>query len=105
LKLSGRIIVWPANLDLVKSRTEGRKVAKGLAIPTPRLDEINEAAKRLFLEAELVPAKSRPSAWWEKGGYAIISKKGPKTSVLRSLVSEIKKARTTTGSEDKEHRH
>jgi signal recognition particle subunit SRP19 len=104
LKISGRIIVWPANLDSVKSRTEGRKVAKGLAIPAPRLDEINEAAKRLFFEAELVQAKSRPSSWWEKGGYAIISKKESKSSVLRSLVGEMKKARTTTGSEDKEHR-
>jgi len=103
LKISGRIIVWPANLDLVKSRTEGRKVAKGLAIPAPRLDEINEAAKRLFLEAELVPAKSRPSSWWEKGGYVILSKKGSKSSVLRSLVGEMKKTRTTEG-EDKEHR-
>jgi signal recognition particle subunit SRP19 len=103
LKISGRIIVWPANLDSVKSRTEGRKVAKGLAIPAPRLDEINEAAKRLFLEAELVPGKSRPSFWWEKGGYVILSKKGPKASVLRSLGGEMKKTRAARG-EDKDHR-
>jgi signal recognition particle subunit SRP19 len=103
LKISGRIIVWPANLDSVKPRTEGRKVAKGLAIPAPRLDEISEAAKRLFLEAELVPGKSRPSSWWEKGGYVILAKKGLKTSVLRSLAGELKKSRAA-GGEDKEHR-
>jgi len=94
LKSPGKIIVWPVNLDSAKSRIEGRKVAKGLAIHAPRLEEINEAAKRLSLEAELVPGKSRPSSWWEKAGYIIVTKKGAKTSVFRALAGEIRKIRT-----------
>jgi signal recognition particle subunit SRP19 len=103
LKISGRIIVWPANLDSSKSRSEGRKVAKGSGIPAPRLDEINEAAKRLSLEAELMPRKSRPRSSWEKGGYAILAKNEPKTSLLRSLAGELKKSRAAAD-KDEDHR-
>jgi len=87
------VVVWPVYLDSTKSRMEGRKVPKGLAVQTPRLEEINEAASKLLLEAELAPGKSRPSLWWEKGGYAILRGKGTRASLLRALAGEIRKNR------------
>jgi signal recognition particle subunit SRP19 len=93
LKLHGKIVVWPANLDSTKSRKTGRRLAKGAALQTPRLEEINEAAKKLSIEPELVTGKSRPSTWWEKGGYLIFPKNEKRTVLLRSLSSEIRKAR------------
>lgn len=103
MKNPGKIVVWPVNLDSAKSRIEGRKVAKGLAIQAPRLEEINEAAIRLSLEAELVPGKSRPSSWWEKTGYIIVTKKGAKTGVFRALVGEIRKIRATKLEKERSH--
>jgi signal recognition particle subunit SRP19 len=102
--MPGKIVVWPANLDSTKSRIEGRKVVKGLAIQAPRLEEINEAAKRLSLEAELAPGKSRPRSWSEKGGYVILARKGTKTSVFRALAGEIKKIRAANA-EQEERKH
>jgi signal recognition particle subunit SRP19 len=93
LKLQDKFVVWPANLDSTKSRKTGRKLAKGAAVQTPRLEEINEAAKKLSLEPELVTGKSRPSTWWEKGGYVIFPRNEMRTAMLRSLASEIRKAR------------
>jgi signal recognition particle subunit SRP19 len=104
LKITGKIVVWPANLDSTKSRAEGRKIAKGSAIQTPRLEEMDEAAKRLSKEAELVPGKSRPNLWWEKSGYAILAKKGSKTSFTRELASEIKKTRAARAEQDSHKR-
>lgn len=104
MKIPGKIVVWPVNLDSTKSRIEGRKIAKSLAIQTPRLDEINEAAERLSLEVETITGKSRPSLWWEKGGYAIITGKGTKTSMLRALASEIRKARTSKAEQEERQR-
>lgn len=104
MKIPGKIVVWPVSLDSTKSRIEGRKIAKALAIQTPRLEEINEAAKRLSFDLEMTPGKSRPSSWWDKGGYAIITKKGTKTSVLRALASEIRKARTSKAEQEERHR-
>jgi signal recognition particle subunit SRP19 len=96
------MIVWPANLDSSKSRKAGRKLAKASGVQTPRLEEISDAIKRLSLDAEVVPGKSRPSSWREKGGYVILSKTGPKGNSLHSLASEIKKARAAkTGQEKK----
>jgi len=93
LKLPGKIVVWPANLDSTKTKKSGRKLAKGAALQTPRLEEINEAAKRLSLTPELVHGKSRPSTWWERGGYLIFQKNQERTTLLRSLASEIRKTR------------
>lgn len=86
--------MWPANIDSTKSRKHGRKLAKGAAVQAPRLDEVNDAANRLALEPEIVHAKSRPSAWWEKSGYAIIPRKDTKADVFRALASEIRKDRS-----------
>jgi signal recognition particle subunit SRP19 len=104
LKLHGKIVVWPANLDSTKSRKEGRKLAKGLAVQTPRLDEISEASKRLSLDIEHVPAKARPADWWEKGGYLTVPKKGTRTELLRSLADGVKEIRSAKRATEKERR-
>jgi signal recognition particle subunit SRP19 len=95
------MVVWPANLDSSKSRKAGRKLAKASGVQTPRLEEMSEAIKRLSLDAEVVPGKSRPSSWREKGGYAILPKTGPKGNALHSLASEIKKARASKTVQEK----
>jgi signal recognition particle subunit SRP19 len=98
------MVVWPASLDSSKSRIGGRKIAKNAAIPTPRLEEIGDAAKRLSFEAEIIPAKSRPDSWWEKGGCAIITKKEARADLLRDLAGEIKKARAAKVAQEERKR-
>jgi len=95
LKLDGRFLVWPANIDSSKSRLEGRKIPKGQAVQAPRIDELAEAARQLSIEVEVTPQKSRPRNWWEKTGYVTIPKKNPKAPLLRSLANEIRKIRTS----------
>jgi signal recognition particle subunit SRP19 len=95
LKLHGKTVIWPANLDSTKSRKGGRKLAKGPALQTPRLEELRDAANQLSIEHEVVAGKSRPSTWWEKGGYLIVPKATPQSKLLRSLASEIRKQRAT----------
>lgn len=104
MKLRGKMVVWPANLDSTKSRKQGRKLTKGAGVQAPRLDEINQAAAKLSLESEAVPAKARPRLWWEKGGYAILPKTSPKAEILRSLASEIRKARLAKAEPEKTRR-
>lgn len=98
------MVIWPASLDSSKSRIKGRKIAKAVAIQAPRLEEISDAAKRLSFEAEIIPGKSRPNSWWEKGGYAIITKKEAKADLLRALAGEIRKARAAK-LEQEERKH
>jgi signal recognition particle subunit SEC65 len=62
---------------------------------------MNEAAKRLSLEAEVVPAKSRPRTWWERGGYLILPKGETKTQLLRALANEVRKVRSQKSQHEK----
>ncbi len=92
MKLDGKILVWPANLDSSKTRLEGRKLPKGQSVQAPRVDELAEAARRLSIQAEITPQKSRPRNWWERTGYITVPKT-PRTELLRSLASEVRKIR------------
>jgi signal recognition particle subunit SRP19 len=94
VKLHGKMIIWPSNLDCTKTRKGGRKLSKAQSVQSPRLEELNEAAKALAIEHEIVAGKSRPPAWREKGGYLIVTKSTPKSEALRSLASEVRKLRS-----------
>ena len=104
MKLPGKTVIWPANLDSSKSRKEGRKLSKGFSVQAPRLDELDGAAKRLSLDSEVVVGKSRPGVWWEKGGYLVVPKSATKTELLHTLSTEIKKMRAAKAAQEKEHR-
>ena len=97
MKLDGKILVWPANLDSTKTRLEGRKIPKGQSVQAPRVDELAEVARRLSIQAEVTPQKSRPRIWWERTGYITVPKT-PRTELLRSLASEVRKIRAAKDS-------
>ena len=94
MKLDGKMVVWPANLDSTKSRLEGRKIPKSACVQTPRIDELTEAARRLSIETEIAQHKSRPRTWWEKTGYLTL-KRTSKNELLRSLAAEIRRIRAS----------
>jgi len=104
LKLPGKAVVWPTNIDSTKSRKEGRKIGKGQGVQNPRLDELIQAAKQLSLEPETQPMKAKPSLWWEKGGYVIVRRNEQKLRILRTLASEIKKIRASKTTHEKERK-
>jgi signal recognition particle subunit SRP19 len=99
LRMPGKAVVWPANIDSTKTRNHGRKISKSTSVDSPKLSEIEEAAKILGLEPVAVANASRPNAWWEKTGYVIVNKKGMSKSLLlkqiASAISKLRQARTT----------
>lgn len=96
MKKSGRIVIWPAALDSTKSRSQGRCLTKPLAVQSPRIDELELAAKKLSLEPELSRNSALPFRWWEKTGYVVV-KRGDKSRsrILRDLAAQIVKTRQT----------
>jgi signal recognition particle subunit SRP19 len=102
--LDGKIVIWPANIDSSKSRLQGRKIPKGQAVQTPRIEELVAAARQLSIEIEVSHKKSRPRTWWEKTGYIITAKPKTRTELLRMLTAEIRKSRATkTEEENRKH--
>jgi len=96
LKQSGKMVIWPAELDLTKSRSQGRRVQKSQGIQAPRIDELEQAAKRLSFDPEISPNSALPSRWWEKTGYVLV-KRGDRSrsKMLKDLAVEVSKIRQT----------
>jgi signal recognition particle subunit SRP19 len=94
VKKPGKIVVWPANIDSKKTRREGRKIPKKLAVESPKLEEIIEAARKLGLNPAAVPHAALPKEWWNKTGYVIVERKGEgKIQVLKNIAIGINNAR------------
>jgi len=94
LKKPGKIVVWLANLHATKTRRDGRKLPKALCVDSPRLSELEAAAKALGLKPEIVQDAARPNRWWEKTGYITVERKGKtKVKVLKEVAAELAKFR------------
>lgn len=94
MKKPGKIVIWPVNLNTTKTRRDGRKLPKALCVDSPRLSELEAAAKTLGLEPEIVQDAARPNRWWEKTGYITVERRGKtKLKVLKELAAELAKFR------------
>lgn len=88
------MVVWPAELDSTKSRSEGRRLAKSQAVQAPRVDELELAARKLSFEPQVSPNSALPCRWWEKTGYVLVKRGGrSRSKLLKDLASEILKIR------------
>jgi len=88
------MVVWSAALDSTKSRSQGRCLAKSQAIQAPRVDELENAAKKLSYDPQPSPHSALPSHWWEKTGYILVTRRDKaRSKVLKDLAAEIRKIR------------
>ncbi|MBX5327713.1 MAG: signal recognition particle subunit SRP19/SEC65 family protein [Candidatus Bathyarchaeia archaeon] len=91
-----RFIIWPAYFDQSRTRSEGRKISKNIALPAPKLEELQKVAERLGLSPEIVAEASHPAAHWLKTGAIMVSKKGSKLQILRKMAKELAVLRAKT---------
>ncbi|KAI5820258.1 signal recognition particle, SRP19 subunit [Pyronema omphalodes] len=66
--------LYPVYFDAQRSRQEGRKVAKGLAVKNPIAREIADACASLGLKAVYEMAKSHPKDWANPGRVKVLLK-------------------------------
>ena len=88
-----KIIIWPAYFDATKTRMKGRRVAKTIAVQSPKIAEIEAAATKLGLDHELIPEKGYPKTNWGKAGMLLVEKRGSKEQVISILAKQLQKAR------------
>jgi len=68
---------------------EGRRVPKKLAIPSPKLEEIEKAVKRMGLQPEIARDAIYPRFPWRETGLLIIPKKDSKARTLQKIAKEL----------------
>jgi signal recognition particle subunit SRP19 len=88
-----KIIIWSAYFDAGKTRMEGRRIPKNIAVQSPKILEIQEAASRLGLEHELIPDKGYPKTPWNKAGMLLVEKKGTKEQIINRIAKQLVRAR------------
>ncbi len=95
IKLKGkdRVVIWPVYFDAERSRSEGRKVPKKLAVRNPRLSEIKRVAEELGLNPEVQRDKQYPKSWWKDRGRLIVDKVESKRKTLLMIAEKLKERR------------
>ncbi|MEM2876026.1 MAG: signal recognition particle subunit SRP19/SEC65 family protein [Candidatus Bathyarchaeia archaeon] len=87
-KINGRIL-WPTYLDYGKSRSQGRRIPKRLAIKAPTIDEISEAAEKLGLKIKIYHKKAYPKTPYEKTGLVLVLEKKRRNEFIKEIAETI----------------
>lgn len=89
-------IIWPAYLDAERSRSEGRRVAKSLAVESPTLDEIAQAVQQVGYDAVIERDVAYPRKPWETTGRVLVKQaddagKGDLVQAVAAYVQALRK--------------
>ncbi|MGQ9506890.1 MAG: signal recognition particle subunit SRP19/SEC65 family protein [Candidatus Bathycorpusculaceae bacterium] len=95
MRKTEKIIIWPAYFDSTKTRKDGRRVPKNLAVPSPKILEIKEAVEKIDLEYEVVPDSSYPKTPWQKTGMLLVKKREAKAQIIKKIAKQLIKIRST----------
>jgi signal recognition particle subunit SRP19 len=93
LRKKDKMIIWPVYFDLAKTRNEGRRVPKKLAVASPKVLEIKQALEKLGLEHELVLDANYPKTPRLKTGMLLAAKKEPKNQIIKKIAKKLSKIR------------
>lgn len=96
MRKQDKIIIWPAYFDSTKTRGDGRRVPKNLAVPSPKILEIKKAVKKLGLTCEVVLDAGYPKTPWLKTGMLLVTKKESKEKVITKIGKHLLKIRSDT---------
>ena len=91
--IAGRVVIWPVYIDAAHSRSRGRLTPKKLSIRSPKLEEMERAAKAIGLSVEAEPDVAHPSSHWERCGRLWVSDTKPKSELCRKIAISIRESR------------
>lgn len=84
-------VLWPEYFDVRRTREQGRRVKKSLAVTDPQMVNIVKAVEKMGLGWKLEDAKSYPGAWWNKQGLLLVENSMPKSALLLKVAEELKR--------------
>jgi signal recognition particle subunit SRP19 len=96
MRKQDKIIMWPVYFDSTKTRGDGRRVPKSLAVPSPKILEIKEVVEKLGLSYEVVLDAGYPKTPWLRTGMLLVTKKESKEKVIRKIGKYLLKIRSDT---------
>ena len=91
-----KAIIWPIYFDCNKTRKDGRRVPKNIAVQSPKILEIKEAADKMGLQNEVNLEAHFPKAPWAKSGMLLIEKQEAKEKIIQKLAKQLLKIKSQT---------
>jgi signal recognition particle subunit SRP19 len=80
-------VIWPAYLDVDRSRREGRRVPEGLAVSDPDVEEIAKAVGQVGYDAVIERDVAYPREPWTDSGRVTV--KGADADTKNDLVQAV----------------
>lgn len=94
MRKQDNVIIWPAYFDSTRTRKQGRRVPKSLAVPSPKILEIKDAAEKIGLEHELVLDVGYPKTpFLSKTGMLLAKKNETKNKIMVKVAKQLLKIR------------
>ncbi|MGA3112710.1 MAG: signal recognition particle subunit SRP19/SEC65 family protein [Candidatus Bathyarchaeia archaeon] len=91
MKKLDKAIIWPIYFDANKTRRNGRRVAKNLAVQSLKIDEVKQAVDRLGLKNEVRLEAHFPRIPWVKTGMLLVEKKEAKEKIIQKIAKQLVK--------------
>jgi len=89
-----KAIIWPVYFDCNKTRKDGRRVPKSIAVLSPKILEIKEAADKLGLQNDVNLEAHFPKAPWAKSGMLLVEKQEAKEKIIQKLAKQLLKIKS-----------
>jgi signal recognition particle subunit SRP19 len=89
-----KAIIWPVYFDCNKTRKNGRRVPKNIAVQSPKILEIKEAADKMGLQNEINLEAHFPKAPWAKSGMLLVEKQEAKEKIIQKLAKQLLKIKS-----------
>jgi len=105
MRKSNNAIIWPVYFDAAKSKSEGRRVPKNMAVTNPKILEIKESADKLGLQNDINPTAGYPKTPWLKIGMLTVKKNEPKKQIILKLATQLTKIRAQQQAEQQKQVH
>jgi len=91
-----QIYIYPVYFDAGRSREQGRRVQKKLAVQSPSIGELEQIASNLGLTFEVKAEAKYPRFHWVPSGRLLVRKQEEfnKNTLIKRIANQLKKART-----------
>jgi signal recognition particle subunit SEC65 len=96
MRKQDKVIIWSAYFDVARSRKDGRRVSKSLAVASPKIEEVKEAAQKLSLACQLFPDPCYPKMPYSKSGMLLVENKGSKNRTVTMIAKQLLTMRSAT---------
>ncbi|MFB6070753.1 MAG: signal recognition particle subunit SRP19 [Halanaeroarchaeum sp.] len=88
-------VIWPAYFDAERTRSDGRRVPKSLAVDAPTPDEIAKAVQQVGYDAVIERDASYPRSPWSERGRVLVkhAEDAGKSDLLQAVAAYVQALR------------